>query len=67
MRSIVELAVRRPVTVVMVAIAVAAAVVALGLGFLLARRVTRPVLSMSVAAESIAASRASIARPEPDA
>lgn len=35
--------------------AAVAAVVALGLGFLFARRVTRPVLSMAVAAESIAA------------
>ncbi len=35
--------------------AVVAAVIALGLGFLLARRVTRPVLSMAVAADSIAA------------
>ena len=35
--------------------AAVAAVVALGLGFLLARRVTRPVLSMALAAEAIAA------------
>ncbi len=35
--------------------AAVAAVIALGLGFLLARRVTQPVLSMAVAADSIAA------------
>lgn len=35
--------------------AAVAALIALGIGFLLARRLTRPVLSMAVAAESIAA------------